>query len=698
MPEKFLSDNIRRNISNYRKVIGLLILIIISSATFLFAGGNNFKNSQKITPQNPEIQSQLILNFLDSAQSAKENYNYDLYLSYALSALSEAEQINSSYYVTKGLKTVGDAYYYKNEFRNSITYYVQAVDAAASLNDSILTADISVELAFTYVVNGRPDSALLHTYNALKFYRDKDDYSINKSWCYRILGDIQYSLGNYNKAQVFYEQGVGVLENEIEKDSLKLRELSMQIGSVAMVLAEQKKLKEAIYYYKRSDSIALLCNAKDVVVGNKYGLSYAYIYDGSYAKAISICKEAIAYFEATNDKFYLEGCWESLGRAYVSMGQLDSAEHYLKKAEISALQNNAYEFTKEVYVLLSLLYEKKGDPEKSLSYYKLFKEQSDSLFSKNKMYQLDVLEVAHILEASEKEMKLLEESSQTLIAAQGKTNILITIALSLAVISAVLLAYLYHHKRNKSKILQKEVDKQTAELNKANVSLQVANAELQEFAHISFHDMREPVRNINSFTKLITKKGKNITPEELEEYTSIIQLNAKQMQILVYDVFEFVRIDSEEKELNTFSPDELVNDVVKLLDKNITEKSAVVSKQIDIRNIKSNRGMLSVALRNLVENAVKYNTSLNPQIHIQMHNGNDQYTWYVKDNGIGIEPQYHDRIFEMFKRLHNREVYQGSGLGLSITKKIINKMDGEIGVISEEGKGSTFWFSIPKVD
>ncbi|MBC8046057.1 MAG: PAS domain-containing sensor histidine kinase, partial [Fimbriimonadaceae bacterium] len=98
------------------------------------------------------------------------------------------------------------------------------------------------------------------------------------------------------------------------------------------------------------------------------------------------------------------------------------------------------------------------------------------------------------------------------------------------------------------------------------------------------------------------------------------------------------------------------------------------------------------------ENAVKYNTSLNPQIHIQMHNGNDQYTWYVKDNGIGIEPQYHDRIFEMFKRLHNREIYQGSGLGLSITKKIINKLDGEIGVISEEGKGSTFWFSIPKVD
>ena len=638
-------------------------------------------------------------NYLDSSKSAEKNLDYTQMIHYALLANNEALLMKSNVNQAIALQKAGQGAYNLNEMQRSVSYFLRAYSAAKLSYDSSVISDVSVDLAYTYIVNGRPDSALYFAYHSLNYYKDKQNNALNTAWCYRILGDIQYTLSNYDEAKKFYFQGASILKQNSIQDSVILRELSIQISNIAMTLAEENQIKESYKFYKQSDSIALICHAADLLIANKYGMSYTYIYAGEYKKAIALSKEALHYYESINDLYYLEACWESLGRAYTLSGELDSAEYYLKKAEISITQNNNFDFNKEVYSMLSLLYEKKGDAQKSLAYHKLFKAQSDSLFSKNRMYQIDVLQAYHNLkEAEEKNILLSENKAQdkALISAQKKTNILITIALALSLLSAASLGFLYYNKKNQSKKLEKEVSKQTAELNAANTSLKEANAELEEFAHISFHDLREPLRNINSFTTLIKRKGKNISEQELEDFTSIIAFNTKQMKLLVYDVFEFVNVSAEKKEISSFSPGELVDDIIKLFDKSIKEKSVVINKEIEIENIKSHKGLLSVALRNLLENAIKYNVSDKPEINISMHNGNDQYTWYIKDNGIGIDPKYQTSIFEMFKRLHNREKFQGSGLGLSITKKIIDKLDGRIGVISEEGKGSTFWFSIPR--
>ncbi|MFN0274488.1 MAG: ATP-binding protein [Chitinophagales bacterium] len=679
----------------------LLFVLLTANTLHLPAQDQNFNTDKKITSQITQQDGRSIQAFLDSSEFHKKAFNYETALEYAFMAYHEAEISNSVYLKTKALYAIGDRYYYNNDFSKSAQFLLKALVVGAASPDSSLLADISIDLGFTYAVNGRPDSALLHAYHALHYYKEKKEFPIKLSWCYRILGDIQYSLSNYKGAQDYYLLGAEVLQNVTTRDSATLRELSLQTGGVAMALAEEKELPEALLYYNKSDSVAALCHAHDVIVGNEYGKSYVYIYAGEYEKAINICKKAMAYYEETNDQFYLEGCWESLGRAYLYSGKLDSAEYFLAQAEASAIQNNSYEFLKEVYMLLSELYEKKGAVSQSLAYYKLYKQHTDSLYSRDKMYQMNVLEMSQDISIVEKEKQLLEvkaAQNEILLIQKERINLFITIVLGLVILSAVLLGILYYQKRNKNHKLEAEVTKRTEDLKKTNFYLQQANAELQEFAHISFHDLREPLRNITSFTKLIEKKIPKISKEELQDYISIIQFNAKQMQLLVYDVFEFVSIETEKRELTAFSPEGLVDDIIKLMDGNLKEKSASIRKNIDVKSILSNKGMLTIALRNLLENAVKYNTSMHPEIEIKMHNGENKYTWYVKDNGIGIEPQYHKRIFEMFKRLHNREKFQGSGLGLSITKKIIEKLDGEIGVFSEEGKGSTFWFSIPKVD
>lgn len=659
----------------------------------------NFKSNQKITSQNTSQDGNFVTNLLVKSEHHVRNFAYDSALITAMQALQIAQSTRNAKLIALAQHTVGNRYYFVNDLKNSIRYFQEALQTADLTKDSAQMAETSIDLGFTYAVNGRPDSALLCAHNALNYFSGTQNF-VDISKCYRILGDVQYTLEYDEKAQYYYEQGIQILQQNNLNDSLARRELSVLTSNVAMVLAELKKLNEAEKYYSMSDSVAQLCYAQDISYGNAYGLSYVYIYAGAYEKAIRLATKAMQYYEATNDSYYLEGCWEGIGRAYLGLNQLDSANYYLKKAEASALKNNSYEFLKEVFLLLSEVYEKEQDFPLSLAYYKKYKAYADSLFTIQNIYQLNVLEVSNNISNIEEQKQLLlqkQEQDQLLLHQKSRNNLLITLAFSLAFLSAALMSVLYYQKRNKNRKLAEEVALQTQELNKTNAELKKANAELQEFAHISFHDLREPLRNISSFTKLMRKKGANLTPEELDDYTSIIETNTKQMQLLVYDVFEFVKVDEGNQKLDTFSPEDMLNDVIKVLESNFKEKDVIITKDVEVQTITSNKGMLSIALKNLLENAVKYNTSEQPRIHIQMHNGNDQYTWYVKDNGIGIERKYHKRIFEMFKRLHNREKYQGSGLGLSITKKIIEKLHGEIGVISEEGKGSTFWFRVPKL-
>lgn len=163
------------------------------------------------------------------------------------------------------------------------------------------------------------------------------------------------------------------------------------------------------------------------------------------------------------------------------------------------------------------------------------------------------------------------------------------------------------------------------------------------------------------------------------------------------DIYDFTRINKDEINLTMVDLKEVVNDIIKILNGSLTDRNAIVDTTLCQDQIITNRGMLFLVLRNLVENGVKYNTSEQPRIEITLDETANAYLFKVKDNGIGIPQAYHQRVFELFKRLHNREDFQGSGLGLSISRKIVQRLQGEIGVDSIEGKGATFLFTLPKL-
>lgn len=252
--------------------------------------------------------------------------------------------------------------------------------------------------------------------------------------------------------------------------------------------------------------------------------------------------------------------------------------------------------------------------------------------------------------------------------------------------------------QGKNEELEQKVALRTQDLEYSNKELTVKNEELARFAYIASHDLKEPLRNISSFVGLINRRAKKETiSTEILEYLDFIKNNAHQMHTIVHDVLEYSKFDRTEFAIETVDLNQIFKDIQGTLSERIAERNVEILTP-NLPNIASNRGFLFLILKNIIENGIKYNEAEKPKIEISFSENTADYVIRIKDNGIGIEPEYHEHIFKMFKRLHTREKYKGSGLGLAICQKIIDKMNGRIEVESELNQGATFIIYHPKYE
>jgi light-regulated signal transduction histidine kinase (bacteriophytochrome) len=223
-----------------------------------------------------------------------------------------------------------------------------------------------------------------------------------------------------------------------------------------------------------------------------------------------------------------------------------------------------------------------------------------------------------------------------------------------------------------------------------------SNAELEKFANIASHDLQEPLRMVSSFLGLIEKKYSPIIDETGKKYIDFAIDGTKRMRQMILDLLEYSRIGKKEDKKEDLNLNELMNEIRMLLQKSIEEKAA--SFEIaPLPTIHSFRAPILQVFQNLIENALKYSKQdLSPRISISFTELKDHWQFSVSDNGIGIKEEYYSKIFVIFQRLHSKDEIPGSGLGLAVAKKIVENLGGKIWVQSEEGKGSTFYFTISK--
>jgi light-regulated signal transduction histidine kinase (bacteriophytochrome) len=224
-----------------------------------------------------------------------------------------------------------------------------------------------------------------------------------------------------------------------------------------------------------------------------------------------------------------------------------------------------------------------------------------------------------------------------------------------------------------------------------------SNAELEQFAYVASHDLQEPLRMVASFTQLLEKRYKNKLDADADEFISYTVNGAIQMQNLINDLLSLSRVSTQGKPLTATSCDIVLEAVRSNLRAAIEESGAAVDSDA-LPTVMADETQLVQLFQNLIGNAIKFRGDKPVEVRIGAERRGFEWLFWVRDNGIGIAPQYADRIFVVFQRLQGRTAYPGTGIGLSICKKIVERHGGRIWVESEEGKGSIFYFTFPAGD
>ncbi|MGB9200408.1 PAS domain S-box protein [Methanobacterium sp.] len=224
--------------------------------------------------------------------------------------------------------------------------------------------------------------------------------------------------------------------------------------------------------------------------------------------------------------------------------------------------------------------------------------------------------------------------------------------------------------------------------------LKISNKELEQFAYVASHDLQEPLRMVSSFTQLLERRYKTQLDTDADDYIGFVVEGAKRMKDLIDDLLEFSRLNTEGREFEPILMELNLDDVLRNLKASIKEHNAQITHE-PLPCIKGDPVQINQLLQNLIGNAIKFHGDKPPQIHISAQNMGNEWIFSIKDNGIGIDLRHQEQIFNIFKRLHTREEYEGTGIGLSICKRIVERHSGHIWLESEPGKGSTFFFNIP---
>jgi PAS domain S-box-containing protein len=221
-----------------------------------------------------------------------------------------------------------------------------------------------------------------------------------------------------------------------------------------------------------------------------------------------------------------------------------------------------------------------------------------------------------------------------------------------------------------------------------------SNAELEQFAYVASHDLQEPLRMVASYVQLLQRRYEGKLDKNADEFINYAVDGAKRMGVMIDDLLQFSRVGTRGKPFQITDCESVFEKVINNLQIIIAESGSKITHD-PLPKVYGDDVQLTQLFQNLIVNALKFHGDNIPEVHVTARKKGLEWIFSVRDNGIGIDPQYFDRVFIIFQRLHNKSEYPGSGIGLAICKKIVERHGGKIWIESELGKGSTFYFSIP---
>jgi light-regulated signal transduction histidine kinase (bacteriophytochrome) len=242
--------------------------------------------------------------------------------------------------------------------------------------------------------------------------------------------------------------------------------------------------------------------------------------------------------------------------------------------------------------------------------------------------------------------------------------------------------------------LDLRVQERTRELQRSNAALERSNADLQQFAYVASHDLQEPLRTVTTALQMFEKRHRGQFDKHSDQLIDYAVDGAKRMKALIQDLLAFSRVTSHGHSVKAADMNEILEQSIKNCGSLIEEKGTSITYD-EMPTVAGDPALLIQLLQNLIGNAVKFSPERAGKVHVSAQRNGNEWIFAVKDNGIGIQAKYFEKIFVIFQQLSKKGPFHGTGIGLAIVKKIVERHRGRVWVESEVGVGSTFYFTIP---
>ena len=243
----------------------------------------------------------------------------------------------------------------------------------------------------------------------------------------------------------------------------------------------------------------------------------------------------------------------------------------------------------------------------------------------------------------------------------------------------------------------RELEETKAELGETVTRLERSNERLEQFAYAASHDLQEPLRMVSSYLRLVNNRYADALDEEGREFVAFAVDGADRMRDMIDGLLEYSRVQTGGDPFEPVDLEAVLEDVREDLQVRIEETDAEVTAE-SLPTVRGDESQLRQVLQNLLENAIKYSGEEPPQVHVSADRAGDERVIAVADEGVGIDPDHHEQVFQVFKQLHGGEEQSGTGIGLALCKRIVERHDGEMWIESVPGEGATFYFTLPDVD
>ena len=621
-------------------------------------------------------------------------------------------------------------------YKEAVYHFNISLNIANKLQDYDKIAESHQGIGRSHLRRNNYQEALKSYYAILEYTDDQIENNI-KAKAFTRISSIYQELGDYEKA--FESQMEAILINEVNDDSMGIANGHYNLGSIfyyqaqyeqaldhyqkAMVICDAMNNKKTIFsclgalgtsyeklgdneksleYNKRSLELAKELNYKSGTAYAMGNIAVNYRVLGNFVKAEQYLKESIYVKLELEDKWGAIGSKLDLSRLYLQWGKPEQAIPILENTLLLGKQVDSKARKPDIYQLLAEVYDQMKDTKKAYFYTKKYIALKDSLISEKTLEEMGQTKRRYEAQLQEDKIEILKKKNE-LLAKNEKIQKQQKYIFAIGFFAFVMFLWWYKNKlsyQNKMNQLLEEknsiLNLKNEEIHIKNKQLEYSNEDLQKFAYVASHDLKEPLRMISSYTTLLDRRYNQKLDEAGNEFMHYIIDAVKRMEILLDDLLDFSRAGSQKAPTDFIS----MNDVMVYVEANLrhrleTLNATLIVKSENLPKVKAHRTQLLQLLQNLVSNGVKFKGDRDPIVTVDCEKRENQFVISVKDNGIGISKENLEKVFEMFRRLHTRDEYEGTGIGLATCKRIVTSWGGDIWVESVEGEGSTFFFSVP---